>query len=79
MTRSTVRADADPTDMSAECALAQRPEYNSLHHDCRRTEDIPLPGATGIVLVPRCSCRCHPFNKASNKGQGQHRCPRSGT
>ncbi|MFI5800136.1 hypothetical protein [Streptomyces sp. NPDC051677] len=62
--RSSVKSVADPSAMSPECALAQRPEYKSLHRDCRRIEDIPLPGGTGIVLMPRCSCGCHSFNKA---------------
>lgn len=50
--------------MSAECAVARRPGYDGLHRDCRRTVDIPLPNAIGIVLVPRCTCPCHPYDRA---------------
>lgn len=54
-------AQAANTDtMSAECALAQRPEYEDLHGQCRRTRDIPLPHSNGLILVPRCTCACHP-------------------
>ncbi|MBX9394880.1 hypothetical protein K4749_15040 [Streptomyces sp. TRM72054] len=42
--------------------LAQRPAYEGLHSHCRQTEDIPLPGATGILLQPRCGCACHAYN-----------------
>jgi hypothetical protein len=49
-----------PETLSAECAVAQRPGYGDLHDECRQTEDIPLPGATGILLVRRCGCSCHP-------------------
>ncbi|WP_405948344.1 hypothetical protein OG588_19015 [Streptomyces prunicolor] len=52
----------DSSAWSAECIVAQRPEYKELHDDCRQTTDIPLPGTTGILLQPRCGCACHPFN-----------------
>ncbi|MFJ9114500.1 hypothetical protein ACIRJO_03010 [Streptomyces sp. NPDC102394] len=52
-------AAPETTDLSAECALAQRPEYKDLHDQCRQAQDIPLPHATGILLVPRCGCSCH--------------------
>jgi hypothetical protein len=54
----------DTDTMSAECAVAQRPEYKGLHADCRQTRDIPLPGGGGILLVPRCTCTCHLFRRA---------------
>lgn len=60
MTDSTT---ADTSTMSAECAVAQRPEFKGMHRDCRRTRDIPLPGAIDIVLVPRRTCACHPYNQ----------------
>ncbi|MEV5873692.1 hypothetical protein AB0L75_05545 [Streptomyces sp. NPDC052101] len=44
---------------SAECGLGQRPEYQDLHADCRRTEDVPLPHGMGLLLMPRCTCPCH--------------------
>ncbi|MFI7019856.1 hypothetical protein [Streptomyces sp. NPDC050164] len=44
---------------SAECTLAQRPEYKGLHGACRQTEDVPLPHASGILLQRRCGCSCH--------------------
>ncbi|MGW1051098.1 hypothetical protein ACWDBD_05900 [Streptomyces sp. NPDC001118] len=44
---------------STECALARRPEYRGLHADCRRTEDVLLRHGMGLVLMPRCTCRCH--------------------
>lgn len=46
-------------DLSPECTVAQQPDYASMHDRCRRTEDIPLPGAIGVVLMPRCCCACH--------------------
>lgn len=49
----------DTDTMSAECALAQRPGYEDLHRECRRTEDVPLPHSVGILLVRRCGCPCH--------------------
>ncbi|MDX2626494.1 hypothetical protein PV381_07945 [Streptomyces scabiei] len=45
--------------LSAECAVAKRPEYKHLHGDCRRTEDVPLPGSVGVLLMRRCPCWCH--------------------
>ncbi|MDW4908981.1 hypothetical protein RB628_27495 [Streptomyces sp. ADMS] len=45
--------------MSAECAVALRPEYEGVHATCRQTEDIPLPHSTGILLQARCRCACH--------------------
>ena len=53
----------DAVDLSPECALAQRPEYRSLHADCRQ-EDIPLPGAMGVLLQKRCPCQCHPADRS---------------
>lgn len=50
---------ADTETMSAECALARRPGYEDLHMDCRQTRDVPLPGATGVLLARRCTCACH--------------------
>jgi hypothetical protein len=52
---------------SAECALAQRPEYQGLHATCHRTKDVPLPHSTGLVLVSHCTCSCH----RQNQGSGQ--------
>ncbi|MEV0642890.1 hypothetical protein AB0I77_49925 [Streptomyces sp. NPDC050619] len=51
----------ETSPLSAECTLAQRPEYEALHGDCRQTKDIPLPRTTGILLQPRCGCPCHPY------------------
>ena len=45
--------------MSADCALAQQPEYANLHADCRQTKDVPLIHGGGILLVHRCRCTCH--------------------
>ncbi|MFE6284925.1 hypothetical protein [Streptomyces sp. NPDC057877] len=57
---------APPAERSAECALAtRRPEYRTLHADCRRTEDIPLPHGGGILLQPRCGCACHASREGS--------------
>lgn len=49
-------------DLSPECELARRAEYDSLHADCRQ-DDIPLPGAMGVLLQRRCPCQCHPSPK----------------
>jgi hypothetical protein len=57
------RKEAPP--MSAECVLAQKQGYEELHHECRETKDIPLPGATEILLLPRCGCRCHDHESPS--------------
>ena len=50
---------AEARSLSAECTLAQRPEYEGLHSECRDTKDIPLPGTTRILLQHRCGCSCH--------------------
>lgn len=49
----------DIEDLSPHCAVAQRPEHRDMHGQCDRTEDIPLPGAIGVVLIHRCRCACH--------------------
>ncbi len=49
----------DTGALSAACAVAQRPGYEDVHRECRMTEDVPLPHATGIVLAHRCTCSCH--------------------
>ncbi|WP_405643226.1 hypothetical protein [Streptomyces sp. NBC_00019] len=51
--------------LSAECTLAELPEYSELHGDCRQTKDIPLPGFSGILLQRRCLCSCHRPSKPS--------------
>lgn len=59
--RMVTETDAE---WSAECALAaQRSEYRDLHAICRRTEGIPLPHASGILLQRRCGCTCHRNNR----------------
>lgn len=50
--------------MSPECRLAQRPGYEDLHHECRQTEDVPLPYGSGILLVRRCACSHHDYAPA---------------
>jgi hypothetical protein len=52
-------ADTDAASLSTECALAQRPEYQDLHHECRQTRDVHLPHSKGLVLQRRCACPCH--------------------
>lgn len=49
---------------SAECTLAQQPEYKSLHGQCRQISDVPLPHSRGLLLIRRCACPCH------RRGQG---------
>ncbi|MEI5009061.1 hypothetical protein RB196_18805 [Streptomyces sp. PmtA] len=62
----------DNSTMSAECALAQRPSYTDLHRQCRQTEDVPLPHSDGILLVRRCTCAHHAYNrKPANAHSGQ--------
>lgn len=53
--------DTDPSTLSPECAVAREHGPEELHGQCRQTEDIPLPHSTGIVLVARCRCGCHPW------------------
>lgn len=55
-------AATETSPQSAECSLAQRPAYEGLHRECRQTKDIPLPGATGILLQQRCGCSCHVYS-----------------
>lgn len=45
--------------LSAECTLGRQPGYETVHAMCRQTKDVPLPHATGILLVERCRCICH--------------------
>lgn len=67
MTPSTAQTDAASVAMSAECRLAQRPEYRGVHDDCRQTKDIPLPHSGGrILLARRCGCSCHRYNGAKS-------------
>ncbi|WOX16619.1 hypothetical protein [Streptomyces sp. N50] len=54
----------DISTMSAECAVAHQPGYADLHNECRQTEDLPLPGGGGILLVPRCTCPHHRYVSA---------------
>ncbi|WP_209445567.1 hypothetical protein [Streptomyces roseochromogenus] len=61
--------DAESPSPSAECALARRPGYEELHHACIQTQDIPLPGAIGILLTPRCDCPCHTGSVRGHDGQ----------
>lgn len=58
-TAKSAREREDTSSLSAECALAQRPEYQGLHGECRQTEDVHLPHSTGLLLVRRCTCSCH--------------------
>ncbi|MCV2459433.1 hypothetical protein OEB94_09185 [Streptomyces sp. ICN988] len=58
MRKSPERTELDTT-RSAECALAQRPAYETLHAQCRQAKNVPLPHAMGLLLMPRCSCPCH--------------------
>jgi hypothetical protein len=53
----------DTSTMSAECTLAQQPDYRDLHRECRQTRDVPLPHGRGILLVRRCACPHH-YNPA---------------
>ncbi|GLW51569.1 hypothetical protein Stsp02_72300 [Streptomyces sp. NBRC 14336] len=50
-------AEAPP--LSPECTLAREPGYGAAHEECRRTDDIPLPHGSGILLQRRCGCVCH--------------------
>lgn len=59
---STTAGD-DLETRSAECALAARPDYTDLHTRCRQIEDIPLPRSNGILLIRRCTCPCHTYNR----------------
>jgi hypothetical protein len=56
----------DTSTMSAECAVAQRPGYEDLHRECRQTQDVSLPGATGVLLVRRCTCTCHTWGAGAS-------------
>ncbi|MFI5684685.1 hypothetical protein [Streptomyces sp. NPDC051636] len=64
--------DTETASLSPECAVAARPGYEDLHTQCRRTEDVPLPHVTGLLLVHRCTCLCHGYNR-----QGTARVARS--
>jgi hypothetical protein len=55
----TLDATATGTGLSAECTLAQRPDYRDMHGKCRQTRDIPLPHSSRVLLVRRCGCPCH--------------------
>ncbi|MET9386983.1 hypothetical protein ABZY09_39700 [Streptomyces sp. NPDC002928] len=63
----------DTATMSAECALAQRPGYTDLHQACRQTEDVPLPHGDGILLVRRCTCSHHAYNRKPSRSGLQTR------
>lgn len=55
----TIRAAADTPPPSAECTVAQQPEYADLHRTCRQTEDVLLPHGGGLLLMRRCGGTCH--------------------
>ncbi|WP_434091122.1 hypothetical protein [Streptomyces flaveus] len=61
--RPVAAAAGNLETLSAECTLAQRPDYAHLHTSCRQTEDVPLPHSVGILLVHRCACPCHPWTR----------------
>lgn len=65
-------ADTQNASVPPECAVAARPGYEDLHAQCRQTEDVPLPYATGLLLVPRYTRLCHGYNR-----QGTTRVARS--
>ncbi|MGW1000497.1 hypothetical protein [Streptomyces sp. NPDC002520] len=52
-------AASDTENLSAECAVARRPDYSCLHRQCQQLKDIPLPHSSGILLSRRCGCSCH--------------------
>lgn len=56
---------SDLATLSAECALAAKPGYKGLHRTCGQTKDIPLPHSS-ILLLPRCTCRCHAYNRTKS-------------
>jgi hypothetical protein len=45
--------------LSVECTLAKQPGYAMVHDQCRQTRDIPLPHSFGVMLIKRCTCKCH--------------------
>jgi hypothetical protein len=49
----------DDESLSSECTVGEELGYEHLHDRCTRTQDIPLPYSTGILLVKRCRCLCH--------------------
>jgi hypothetical protein len=55
----------DEVTLSAECTLAQRPDYEDLHRECRQITDVELPHSHGIPLIKRCGCGCHRCGGAS--------------
>lgn len=58
-------ATPDLSTRSTECALAARPDYAGLHADCRQTKNIPLPHSSGVLLIHRCTCPCHAYERKS--------------
>ncbi|MEN8649937.1 hypothetical protein ABCR94_04595 [Streptomyces sp. 21So2-11] len=58
---------SDPTtetaSLSPECAVALRLDYEYLHAECGQAEDVPLPWGAGLLLVHRCTCLCHGYNR----------------
>ncbi|WP_155059928.1 hypothetical protein [Streptomyces blattellae] len=63
MTAPTTETDRPP--LSAECTLAQQPDYRDVHGLCRQIKDVPLPYSHGGWLVRRCTCACHRRGDAS--------------
>lgn len=57
----------DLATLSAECAVATRRGYGTLHDRCQQTQDIPLPHSRGILLVSRCTCPCHRFRVPASR------------
>lgn len=69
-------AHTETASLSPECAVALRPGYEDLHAECRQTEDVPLPFATRLLLVCRCTCLCHGYNRQGST-QVAHSSPAS--
>ncbi|WP_086831048.1 hypothetical protein [Streptomyces sp. NRRL B-24572] len=49
--------------VSPECRLAQVAGYEDMHRECRQTKDVPLPHGAGILVVRRCTCSHHSYNR----------------
>jgi hypothetical protein len=46
--------------LSAECDMAEDRSLPELHRYCRSANDVPLPGAHGVLLAAAsCCCSCH--------------------
>ncbi|MFJ1971213.1 winged helix-turn-helix domain-containing protein [Streptomyces sp. NPDC087903] len=63
-----LREQYGTTRVTVRKALSLLKADGLLHAECRRTQDVFLPRAAGILPAPRCGCACHGITDDSEGG-----------